>query len=219
YQGGRASPPDRGSIATTSAGAAALAAFDPATVHEAQGRTGALPSVIKPVDPGFRLCGPAFTVVCPGGDNLWLHRAIYAAEPGDVLVVGTGGHLEAGHWGEVMSHAAVARRLGGLVIDGGVRDAQCIARLGFPVFSAGICIRGTDKDPAGHGSLGEPLRLGDVTVHPGDIVLGDRDGLVVVPAAGAAAVADAAGRRVAAEEDVIRRLQSGESTLSIYDLP
>lgn len=199
--------------------AAALAAFDTATVHEAQGRRGALPSVIKPVDPAFRLCGPAFTVRCPGGDNLWIHRALYAAAPGDVLVVHTGGHTEAGHWGEIMSHAALARNLGGLVIDGGVRDAERIAGLGFPVFSAGICIRGTAKDPGAGGALGESLRFADVTVAPGTVILGDRDGVVVIPAAEAATVADAARARVAAEEEIVRRLRQGETTLSIYDLP
>ena len=197
----------------------ALAEFDTATVHEAQGRRGALPSAIKPVDPGFRLCGPAFAVVCPGGDNLWIHRALYAAAPGDVLVVSTGGWTEAGYWGEILSHAAAARRLGGLVIDGGVRDADRIAAVGFPVFSAGLCIRGTTKDPEGSGALGIPLHFGDTAVHPGDVVLGDRDGVVVVPALDVAWMVEASQRRVAAEAEVIRRLQAGESTLSIYDLP
>lgn len=199
--------------------AAALAEFDTATVHEAQGRRGALPSAIKPVDPGLRLCGPAFTVACPGGDNLWIHRAICAASPGDVLVVATGGATEFGYWGEILSHAAHVRGLGGLVIDGGVRDAERIAAVGFPVFSAGLCIRGTGKDPAGPGALGGPVRVGDVTVCAGDVVLGDRDGVVVVPALDAVAVTKAAQQRVDSETDVIRRIQAGESTLSIYDLP
>ena len=198
---------------------AALAGFDSATVHEAQGRRGALPSAVKPVDPAFRVCGPAFTVRCPGGDNLWIHRAIYAAEPGDVLVVATDACTGFGYWGEILSHAALVRSLGGLVIDGGVRDADRIAAVGFPVFSAGLCIRGTGKDPAGPGALGVPVRLGDVTVRAGDVVLGDRDGVVVVPSLDAAAVTEAAQRRVEAEAEVIRRLQAGESTLSIYDLP
>jgi len=198
---------------------AALAEFDTATVHEAQGRRGALPSVIKPVDPAFRLCGPAFTVRCPGGDNLWIHRALYAASPGDILVVGTDGWTEAGYWGEILSHAAVAVGLGGLVIDGCVRDADRIAAVGFPVFSAGLCIRGTTKDPKGPGTICAPVHFADTTVHNGDVVLGDRDGVVVVPALDVAPVVEATRRRVAAEDDVIRRIQAGESTLSIYDLP
>jgi 4-hydroxy-4-methyl-2-oxoglutarate aldolase len=198
---------------------AALAGFDTATVHEAQGRRGALPSAIKPVDPAFRLCGPASTVVCPGGDNLWIHRALYAASPGDVLVVSTGGWTEAGYWGEILSHAAVTCGLGGLVIDGGVRDADRIAAVGFPVFSAGLCIRGTTKDAEGPGALGCRVRFGDTAVHTGDVILGDRDGVVVVPALDVPSVVEAARRRVAAETEVIRRLQAGETTLSIYDLP
>src|SRR6202043_1769819 len=114
----------------------------PAPVPEAYGRRGALPSLIKPVAAGFRVCGPAFTVDCPPADNLWLHRAIYAAASGHVLVVDVRGRTEAGYWGEILSHAALARRLGGLVIAGGVRDTEEISALSFPVFAADICIRG-----------------------------------------------------------------------------
>jgi 4-hydroxy-4-methyl-2-oxoglutarate aldolase len=136
-----------------------------------------------------------------------------------VLVVGTSASTEFGYWGEILSHAALVRGLGGLVIDGGVRDAERIASVDFPVFSAGLCIRGTDKDPAGPGALGGPVRVGDVTVRAGDVVLGDRDGVVVVPALDAAAVTKAARQRVDSETEVIRRIRAGESTLSIYDLP
>lgn len=120
-------------------------AFGTATLHEAAGRTGNLPSIIKPVIPAFRLCGPAFTVHGPGYDNLWIHRAIYAASPGDILVVATGQALEAGYWGEILNEAAMARRLGGVVIEGGVRDSIALARQNFPLFSAGLCIFGTLK--------------------------------------------------------------------------
>ncbi|MFP4902840.1 RraA family protein, partial [Paraburkholderia sp. BR14261] len=101
-----------------------------ATLHEAGGKIGALPAAIKPVSPGFRICGTAVTVHSPGGDNLWLHRAILLAQPGDVLVVYTNGVYEHGYWGEVMTTAAKVRGLAGLVIDGAVRDADLLESIG-----------------------------------------------------------------------------------------
>jgi 4-hydroxy-4-methyl-2-oxoglutarate aldolase len=195
-----------------------LAQFDTATVHEACGRRGALPSSIKPVDPSFRICGPAFTVDCPPSDNLCVHRAVYAARPGDVLVVDVRGHIEAGYWGEILSQAALVRGLGGLVISGGVRDLHQLVALGFPVFAANVCIRGTRKEPKGDGRLGETILVGDVTVRPGDTVLGNADGVVVVEADELEAVVAAARARVEAERDVLTRLRRGESTLDIYGL-
>jgi 4-hydroxy-4-methyl-2-oxoglutarate aldolase len=195
---------------------ARLAALDTATIHEAQGRRGAFPSSVKPVHPSARLCGPAFTVDCPPGDNLWIHRGVYAAEPGDVLVVDVRGATEAGYWGEVLSVAALARGLVGLVITGGVRDSAALGDRGFPVFSAGLCIGGTSKDPHGDGALGVALRIGDAEVRPGDIVAGDGDGVVVVRAEELAAVADAAGARVEQEAQVMERLRAGDSTLAIF---
>lgn len=199
--------------------ASPLDEFDAATVHEAYGRRGSLPSDIKPIAPAFRVCGPAFTVDCPPGDNLWIHRAVYAARSGHVLVVGARGEREAGYWGEILSEAAVAQRLGGLVIDGGVRDVARLAEIGFPVFAANVCLRGTVKEPTSDGRLGEPLVMGATIVHSGDTVVGDRDGVVVVAAEAVGAVADAAGERVRKEQNVIARLRGGETTLAIYELP
>jgi 4-hydroxy-4-methyl-2-oxoglutarate aldolase len=190
-----------------------------AAVHEAYGRNGALPSAIKPIGSGFRICGPAFTVDCPAGDNLWLHRAIYAAQSGDVLIADTRGHTEAGYWGEILSHAALARGLAGLVIAGGVRDTEAVAALSFPVFAANICIRGTEKDPRGNGRLGQPILIGDVTIRTGDLIVGDADGVVVVEAARAPAVTAAVRNLIAAEQDVFKRLSRGETTLQILGLP
>jgi len=192
--------------------------FDAATVHEAYGRRGSLPSEIKPVASTFRVCGPAFTVDCPPGDNLWIHRAVYAARSGHVLVVATRGQTEAGYWGEILSEAAIARQLGGLVTDGGVRDVARLGEIGFPVFAANVCLRGTVKDPSGDGRLGEPLVIGSTVVRTGDLVVGDHDGVVVVAAEAVRAVADAARERARKEQDVIARLRSGETTLAIYGL-
>lgn len=196
-----------------------LSGLSAATVHEASGGHGALPSAVKPVHPRFRLCGPAFTVDCPPADNLALHRAIYAAAPGDVIVADVRGHTEAGYWGEILTHAALARHIGGLLIAGGVRDVEEISALDFPVFASHVCIRGTSKTPDGDGRLGVPIRVGEVDVQPGDAVVGDADGAVVVPAAQIEAVAVTARARVVAEQEALERIRREDSTLQIYGLP
>ncbi len=196
-----------------------LSGLSAATVHEAYGAKGALPSAIKPLQARSRVCGPAFTVDCPPGDNLWLHRAVYSARAGDILLADVRGYTEAGYWGEILSHAAMARGLRGLVITGGVRDTEEISVLEFPVFAANVCIRGTSKNPDAGGRLGEVLQIGDVTVQTGDVVIGDADGVVVVKAADVATVARAAHERVIAEREMLARLRAGESTLEILGLP
>lgn len=189
-----------------------------ATVHEAGGKIGVMPREIKPVHPQFRVCGPAVTVHSPPGDNLWLHYAIYAAQPGDVLVVHTEGAFDHGYWGEVMSTAAVARGLGGLVIDGCVRDFTLLGEVGFPIFSRGLCIRGTAKDRNAYGAINRSLRFNGLQVEPGDLVIGDNDGVVVVPRERAAEVVEASYQRDRDEEEICRRLMAGETTLDIYKL-
>jgi 4-hydroxy-4-methyl-2-oxoglutarate aldolase len=199
--------------------AARWAALSSATVHEAARKIGALPSTIKPLAHHQKVAGPAFPVTSPAGDNLWLHRAIYAARPGDVLVVDTSGGVEFGYWGEVMAVAARQRGIAGLVINGGVRDSQRMVELGFPVFSSAVCIRGTGKDPDGAGQCGGAIVLGGIDVHAGDWVLGDADGVVVIPAARVAGIVAEAEHRDAMEREIFLRLKSGESTIAIYDLP
>lgn len=209
-------PPDDGELVTL---ASSLDGLDAATVHEAYGQRGALPSDIKPVDGTFRVCAPAFTVECPPGDNLWIHRAVYAARPHDVLVVHTRGEREAGYWGEILSHAALGQQLAGLVIDAGVRDTERLAEIGFPVFAANVCLRGTSKDPSSDGRVGEPIIIGQTLVRPGDVVVGDGDGVVVIAADAVDGVAAAARERIRKEQEVVARLERGETTLAIYDLP
>jgi 4-hydroxy-4-methyl-2-oxoglutarate aldolase len=187
-----------------------------ATLHEAARKIGALPSAIKPVAPHFRFAGSALTVHSPGGDNLWLHRALDVAQPGDVLVVHVSGAYEHGYWGEVMSTMAKVKGLAGLVIDGCVRDSLLLAEMGFPVFSRGLCIRGTGKDFGATGWINHPVMIGNVTVQAGDLVAGDADGVVVIPAGRAAAVVDMAIRRESEETAICRRLEAGESTLDVY---
>ena len=189
-----------------------------ATVHEASGKAGVLPSAIKPVHPQFRVCGPAVTVYGPPGDNLWLHYAIYAAQPGDVLIVNCSGAFDHGYWGEVMSTAAAARGLGGLVLDGCVRDHQLLGDIGFPVFARGLCIRGTGKDRHATGWINEPVSFDGLIVNPGDLIVGDCDGVVAVPCERAAEVVEASRARDASELEICQRLMQGERTLDIYQL-
>lgn len=190
--------------------------LDSATIHEAAGKIGALPSGIKPIAHGMRLEGPAFTVSSPPANNLWLHKAIAEATTGDILVVEVGGHYEAGYWGEIMTVAAQARGVVGLVIDGCVRDLEQITALGFPVCSRGLCIRGTGKATTPPGSLNEPIEIGDVTISPGDLIVGDSDGVVAIPSARVEEVLAKSRERLDKEAAVTERLRRGETTLDIY---
>jgi 4-hydroxy-4-methyl-2-oxoglutarate aldolase len=187
-----------------------------ATLHEAGGKIGALPSALKPVGPAMRACGPALTVHSPPGDNLWLHRALAVARPGDVLVVHTGGAFEHGYWGEIMSTMAQARGLAGLVIDACVRDGALLEDIGFPVFARGLCIRGTGKDYGAIGWIGAPVLVGDVAVRAGDLVAADGDGVCVLPRERAAQVVAHSQQREADEAAILERLRTGESTMQVY---
>lgn len=187
-----------------------------ATLHEAAGRIGALPSAIKPVAPDMAVAGPAFTVHIPAGDNLWIHRALYQAAPGDVLVVSTSGGHEWGYWGDILNEAAMAQRLGGLVIDGGVRDIAGLSTMAFPVFSNGICLNGTIKGYDATAWTRQPIRIGEVVVAQGDLIVGDRDGVVVLPASRVADALVAGDRRERDEADKIARIRSGARTLDLY---
>lgn len=149
-----------------------------ATVYEAQGAKGALDSGMKPIDPTVRLAGPALTVDARPADNLILHHAVLKAKPGDVLVVDAKGFMEAGPWGDVLTLQAMKLGIAGLVISGCVRDANLIIDLGFPVFCRGLSIKGTGKNQPG--KVNVPICIGDAVIRPGDIIVGDRDGLVVV---------------------------------------
>jgi 4-hydroxy-4-methyl-2-oxoglutarate aldolase len=195
----------------------AARALDAATLHEAAGKIGVLPHAIKPVVPGFKICGTAVPVQAPGGDNLWLHRALYVAQPGDVLVIHVAGQYEHGYWGEVMSTAAKARGLAGMVIDGCVRDVTLLEQIGFPVFARGLCIRGTGKDFAARGWINAPTLFEDVTVHAGDLIVGDADGVVCIPRQQIPTAIAAAQQRAAREAAECELLASGNtSTLAIY---
>jgi 4-hydroxy-4-methyl-2-oxoglutarate aldolase len=192
----------------------ALSGFSAATVHEAMGRKGAMPFGIKPIYPGMRVCGAAFTVDCPPGDNLMIHAAIECARPGDVLVVDAKGYVEAGPFGDIMAGACRARGIVGIVIDGCVRDGSVLRDMGFPAFSRGLSMKGTAKSLLG--AIGRPIVCAGVAVSPGYAILGDDDGVVVVPRDAVPAVLDAARER---DEEALReRLAAGKTTVDLLGL-
>jgi len=197
----------------------AASALGAATLHEAAGRIGALRSDIHAVDPSMRLAGPAFTVTTPPGDNLWIHRAVYAARPGDVLIVATGdAGPRWGYWGEILSVAALERGLGGLVLEGGSRDHDQLRSLGFPVFSLGACIRGTVKDLSDQRRLNAPIEIYGLAISPGDLVVGDADGVVVLPGGQAAHAVAAGQQREDKERTIMTQIRSGATTLDLLGL-
>ena len=187
-----------------------------ATVHEASGRKGAVDCAIKPIARGVRLCGPAFTVQCHPGDNLMLHKAIERAQPGDILVASVQGYYEAGYWGGLMATSAVAKKIGGLAIDGSIRDSAEIIKMGFPIFCRGFCIRGTTKTVLG--LINHPILFGGVLVHPGDLILGDDDGMVVVERMECESVLEKSIKRIEAEKTKAEKLRAGISSMELNQL-
>jgi len=194
---------------------AALAKFSPATLHEAQGRRGALSSRIKPVDYRMKLCGPAFTVRCTPRDNIMLQLAIHYAQPGDIIVVSGGEYEEAGSFGDVLANACLAKGIGGLVTDSGVRDSLQLRELGFPVFSLSVCIKGTVKETLT--ATNDSIVVGGELIHPGDILVGDADGLVVRREE-ALEVAGLAQAREDAEAGYIAAYKAGKSVIEVSKL-
>ena len=134
---------------------------------------------IRPAWAGARVCGIASTVECPPGDNLMLHHAVAAAKPGIIIVATIGSYLLTGAWGEILTVAAQAKGVAGVAVDGAVRDIAAISEREFPIFSRGLAIGSCTKER--FGSLDVPIKFGGVTVRSGDIVVGDIDGLVIVP--------------------------------------
>src|SRR5690606_13823293 len=191
----------------------AFRSLETATVYESSDKQGALDRSIQPIYPGLKLCGTALTVQCQPADNLTLHAAIALAQPGEVIVADVAGYQDAGHWGEITTVAAQARGVVGLVINGGVRDIAAIRQRGFPLFAAAVCMKSTVK--AVPGRINHPILCGGVRVQPGDLILGDDDGVVVVAREQAASVLTAARRKAEAEAEVMRRVEQGELTLDI----
>lgn len=193
-----------------------LAKFSSATIHEAQGRKGALSSRIKPIDRSMSFCGPATTVRCAPRDNLMLQVAIHYAQPGDVILAAAGEYEEAGTFGDVLGNAMKAKGLAGLVTDSGVRDTQDLIELGLPVFSGSVSIKGTVKETIG--PINHPVVFGDEIIYPGDVLRGDADGVVVVRKDEIEEVIRLSQERDDAERELISLYKAGGTTIDLCNL-
>ena len=175
---------------------------------------GVMETSIKPVGSTMKMIGRAFTAQCVPGDNLALHQAIYAANPGDVLILDVHGYSNAGHFGDIMATACKLHGLAGVVIDGSCRDAEDIKELGFPVFVKAFNPSGTVKESLA--KLNVPVHCGGIEVRPGDIIFGDCDGVVVIPQEQEDEVFEKALDKFEHEKEIVQELEAGKTTLEIY---
>ncbi|MFW6368487.1 MAG: RraA family protein, partial [Spirochaetota bacterium] len=163
-----------------------------------------------------KVCGRALTVFCHIGDNLMIHKAVSIAHPGDVLVVSIRNDTRSGAWGEILTTFARSKGVVGLVIDGAVRDAEATRNRNFPVFSRGLAVGATVKRSLGQ--INHPVAIGDQIVHPGDLIVGDIDGVVVVPRERAGSVYEASVERERKEEKLMEKISAGATTLDLLGL-
>jgi 4-hydroxy-4-methyl-2-oxoglutarate aldolase len=187
-----------------------------ATVHEAQGRAGLMKPYMRPIYSTAKVAGPAVTVLSHPGDNLMIHAAVEICQPGDVLVVALVSESTDGMFGELLACSVRAHGVAGVVIDAGVRDVADLTEMKFPVWAKAICAQGTVKETAG--SVNVDVVCAGALVHPGDVIIGDLDGIVVVPREQVAEVARLGGERLVKEQRSRERLSSGELGIDMYGL-
>ncbi|BCJ40847.1 4-carboxy-4-hydroxy-2-oxoadipate aldolase/oxaloacetate decarboxylase [Actinoplanes ianthinogenes] len=186
------------------------------TVHEADGRRGALDPLVRPIQSGARIAGSAVTVSCHPGDNLMIHAAVETVRPGDIVVVTTTSPSTDGMLGELLATSLAAHGAVGVILDAGVRDVAELREMGFPVWARAISPQGTVK--ASPGSVNVPVVAGGQPINPGDAVVADDDGIVVVPRDRVGATLEAARKRTANEAAKRDRLAAGELGVDMYHL-